>query len=205
MKRALLIVDLQNDFMPGGALGVKGGDEIVPLINQLIDEFDCVVASQDWHPSGHVSFAETHGKKVGETLQLDGVVQELWPVHCVQETEGAAVVNTLRSDQVGHFFYKGTDPQIDSYSAFFDNDHEHATGLNDYLRKKGVESLYLVGLTTDFCVLYSALDALELGYEVSVIRDACCPVFNEEEALKKIKAQGGEVITSCDLIKNPIK
>ena len=205
MKKALLIVDLQNDFMPQGALGVKGGDEILPLVNQLIDEFDCVVASQDWHPSGHISFAETHGKKVGEILQLGEEIQELWPVHCVQKTEGAALVTGLRLDQIEHFFHKGTDPEIDSYSAFFDNDHEHETGLDNYLRKKGVESLYLVGLTTDFCVLYSALDAIELGYKVFVIRDVCRPVFDEEEALKKIRAQGGNVITACDLMKNPIK
>ena len=198
MKKALLIVDLQYDFMPGGALGVKGGDEIVPLIIPLIGKFDYTITSQDWHPEGHVSFAKTHGKEVGDTILVDGVKQELWPVHCVQETPGAALVKELRGDQIDCAIKKGVDKAIDSYSTFFDNDQESETGLDDFLREIGVKRLYIVGLTTDFCVKYSVLDALELGYEVVVIADACRPVFNEKEALKEMEKAGAIILQSSE-------
>lgn len=196
--KALIIVDLQNDFLPGGALGVKGGDEILPIINRLIEHFDVVVASQDIHPKKHVSFAKTHGKKVGEKIDLDGHLQELWPVHCVENTPGAALSKALKIGKIDAFFEKGTDLDIDSYSAFFDNDHEQDTGLDDYLRDRNIKTIYLVGLTTDFCVKFTALDALALEYEVVVIRDACKPVFEEEETLKKLQEKGVKVIFSKD-------
>ena len=203
MKEALVIVDLQYDFMPDGALGVKGGDEIIPIINMLSGKFDYTFASLDWHPKGHVSFAKSHGKNVGDTIDLDGQLQELWPEHCVQNTHGASVVKELKKDHIDRFIHKGTDKEIDSYSAFFDNDHEKETGLDDYLRERGVTKLYFAGLTTDFCVRYSALDALELGYEVAVISDACRAVFDEKKALSEMKKGGALIIQSSDLgVKN---
>ncbi len=196
MAEALLIVDLQYDFMPGGALGVKGGDEIIPVINKLMGKFDYTVASQDWHPKGHISFASTHGKKVGEIIEVDGIEQELWPIHCVEHTHGAALVKELKKDSIDRYFYKGTDLNIDSYSAFFDNDKEHETELDHFLREKGVTKLYIAGLTTDFCVKFSALDALDLGYEVVVIKDACRAVHDEKGALEEMKQAGAQIITS---------
>lgn len=196
MTEAFLIVDLQYDFMPGGALGVKGGDEIIPIINQLVGRFDYTVASQDYHPEGHVSFAEAHGKKVGETIDVEGFEQELWPVHCVEHTHGAALVKELKKDHIDRYFHKGTALNIDSYSAFFDNDKEHETGLDNFLREKEVRTLYVAGLTTDFCVKFSVLDALELGYEVIVIRDGCRPVHEEKKALEEMKKAGAKIMTS---------
>lgn len=198
-KRALIIVDVQNDFLPGGALGVEGGEEILPIINALIDQFDLVVASQDIHPEKHMSFAETHGKQVGEKINLGSQIQNLWPIHCVENTQGAALAEGLKKEKINAYFKKGTDLHIDSYSAFFDNDHEHKTGLDNYLRGRNVETVYIVGLTTDFCVKYTALDALSLGYRVIVVRDACKPVFDEEEPLKELQEKGAEVIFSKEV------
>lgn len=200
MTEALLIVDLQYDFMPGGALGVKGGDEIVPIINKLVGKFDYTIASQDYHPEGHISFADTHGKKVGEIIDVDAAKQELWPVHCVEHTHGAALIRELNKDHIDRYFHKGTDLNIDSYSAFFDNDKEHETGLDDFLRDKGVNTLYIAGLTTDFCVKFSVLDALELGYEVIVVKDGCRPVHNEKPAIEEMKKAGAKIISSEDLL-----
>ncbi|NGX51493.1 MAG: Streptothricin hydrolase [Chlamydiae bacterium] len=181
MKRALLIVDLQNDFMPGGALGVKEGDQIIPLINRLIEKFSLVIATQDWHPEGHVSF------------------EELWPIHCVEGSHGAQFVQELNQRGIHHIIHKGTEKAIDSYSAFFDNDGMHSTGLDKLLKEKGVEKLYIAGLATDYCVLYSAVDALKLGYQVAVIRDACRPVYDEKEPLRSMEEAGAEIITTIDL------
>lgn len=199
MKEALLIVDLQNDFMPGGALGVKGGDEILPIINTLTGKFDFTVASLDWHPEGHVSFASTHKKEVGESIQVDGIRQELWPVHCLQNTHGASLVKELNKAHIDRYFHKGIDHGVDSYSAFFDNDKERETGLDNYLRQQEVTKLYIAGLTTDFCVKYSTLDALELGYEVVVIADACRAVFDEKEALEEMKKAGATLMNASSL------
>ncbi|MCB1107666.1 MAG: bifunctional nicotinamidase/pyrazinamidase [Chlamydiia bacterium] len=199
MKKGLLIVDLQYDFMPGGALGVERGDEIIRAINDLIGKFDVTAASQDWHPEGHVSFAKTHGKKVGETVEVHGRAQELWPIHCVQNTHGAALVKELNQKEIDHFVYKGANSNTDSYSAFLDNDGETETGLDDYLRERGVKKLYIVGLATDFCVKFSALDALELGYEVVVIADACRAVYDEDKALEEMKQKGAKVAALSDL------
>lgn len=198
---ALIIVDLQNDFLPGGALGVEEGDAIIPIINNLTDQFDLVVASQDIHPERHVSFAETHGLKVGDTINLDGQCQTLWPIHCVENTKGAAYTEKLKNEKIKAHFQKGTHPHIDSYSAFFDNDHEYETKLDKYLREREVKTLFIVGLTTDFCVKFTALDALALDYKVVVIRDACKPVFEEEEVLKELQKKGAEVIFSHELLR----
>ncbi|MCB1110788.1 MAG: bifunctional nicotinamidase/pyrazinamidase [Chlamydiia bacterium] len=201
MKTALLVVDLQYDFMPGGALAVKGGDEVVPLINALMGNFDYTIASQDWHPERHVSFATTHGKIAGESIEIDGVKQELWPIHCVQNTHGASLVEELKKDPIDHYFRKGIDRETDSYSAFFDNGKKRETGLDAFLKEHEVTKLYIAGLTTDFCVKYSALDALELGYEVIVIADACRAVFDKKDALKEMQQAGAEIVTvnSLDL------
>lgn len=201
--KALIIVDLQNDFLPGGALGVKERDEILPIINQLIERFDVVVASQDIHPKKHVSFAETHEKKVGEKIDLNGHLQELWPAHCVENTPGVALIKDLKTERIEALFKKGTDLHIDSYSAFFDNDHEHDTGLDDYLRKRNINTVYVAGLTADFCVKFTVLDALALDYKGVVIRDACKPVFEEEETLKELQEKGVNVIFSKEIDFSP--
>ncbi|QVL58341.1 MAG: bifunctional nicotinamidase/pyrazinamidase [Simkaniaceae bacterium] len=200
MTEALLIVDLQYDFMPGGALGVSGGDEIIPIINKLVGKFDYTIVSQDYHPEGHVSFANTHNKEVGEIIDINGTKQELWPIHCVEQTHGAALVKELKKDHIDRYFHKGTDLNIDSYSAFFDNDKEHETGLDDFLRDKGVSTLYIVGLTTEFCVKFSALDALELGYEVIVIKDGCRPIHDDKKALEEMKKAGAKIVTLKHLL-----
>jgi nicotinamidase/pyrazinamidase len=198
--KALVIVDLQNDFMPGGPLGVPGADQLAAVINALIPKFPLVVASQDWHPPDHGSFATNHpGKKPGD---VDHQNQLLWPVHCVRDTPGAKLVAELNKEKIARSFYKGTEKTIDSYSAFFDNLHLKSTGLGDYLKSQGVTDLFFVGVATDYCVLYTALDALNLGFSVSVIADACRPINldpkGEERALAAIVAKGGKVISSCD-------
>lgn len=198
---ALLIVDMQNDFMPQGPLGVPGADQLLPVLNQLIPHFPLVVASMDWHPVGHISFASSHpGKSSGDQIDTPYGSQKLWPDHCIQHTPGAALVSSL--PPIAHCFYKGTDPQIDSYSIFFDNAKAHATGLAAFLKKRGVTTLFLTGLATEYCVLYSALDALALGFEVVVIKDAMCSICPSEgeQALDRIRAAGGRQILSCAII-----
>ena len=163
--RALVLVDLQYDFMPEGALAVPRGDEVVEVANRLMERFDLVVASRDWHPANHGSFASQHpGLKAGDFVKLDGIDQVLWPDHCVQETRGAMLHHALRSERIRKIVDKGTDPKIDSYSAFFDNAHRRATGLGDYLRSENVDEAFLMGLATDYCVRGSVLDAVKLGY-----------------------------------------
>lgn len=172
--KALIVIDVQNDFCPGGALGVAGGDEIVPLVNRLIGQFDHVVLTQDWHPAGHSSFASSHpGKGPFETVEMPYGPQTLWPDHCVQGTEGAAFHPGLEWTKAEMVIRKGFRPAIDSYSAFFENDHETPTGLAGYLRERGLSDLTLVGLATDFCVAYSALDAVRSGFKATVLLDAC--------------------------------
>lgn len=171
---ALIFVDVQNDFVPGGALAVPEGDAVVPICNRLSGHFELVVATQDWHPKNHGSFAASHpGHKIGDVIDLNGLSQFLWPVHCVQDTPGAAFVPGLDVSRVDRVFRKGTDPGIDSYSGFFDNGHRKATGLGDYLKQKGVTDIYVAGLATDYCVKFTALDARSLGFSTSVIEDAC--------------------------------
>ena len=170
---ALIIVDLQNDFCPGGSLPVKDGDKIVSLINELQKQFNLVVATQDWHPKDHGSFASNHKMKPGEIIELNGLQQILWPDHCVQGSKGAEFVKGLDLSHVDKIFQKGTDKNIDSYSGFFDNGHKKSTGLGDYLKKKGVADVYVCGLATDYCVKFTALDAKALGFNTILLKEAC--------------------------------
>ncbi|MEX0317793.1 MAG: bifunctional nicotinamidase/pyrazinamidase [Ruegeria sp.] len=173
MTHALLVIDVQNDFCPGGALAVPGGDEVVPLINARMAEFDSVILTQDWHPAGHSSFASSHaGKAPFELTEMPYGPQVLWPDHCVQSTEGAAFHPNLRTD-ADLILRKGFRTAIDSYSAFFENDHTTPTGLEGYLRTRGIDTLTVAGLATDFCVHYSAVDAAKLGFDVTVRMEAC--------------------------------
>ncbi len=173
-QEALVVIDVQNDFCPGGALAVGGGHEIVPLVNDLIRGFEHVVLTQDWHPAGHSSFASTHaGKGPFETIAMPYGEQTLWPDHCVQGSPGADFHPALDWTRAELVVRKGFRPAIDSYSAFFENDRTTPTGLAGYLRERGIGTLTLVGLATDFCVAYSALDAARLGFAVTVRLDAC--------------------------------
>ncbi len=173
-QHALIVIDVQNDFCPGGALAVAEGDQIVPGINALMDEFAAVVLTQDWHPDGHSSFASQHpGKSPMEMTQMPYGPQVLWPDHCVQGSQGAAFHRNLNTDRADMVIRKGFRRAIDSYSAFFENDHETPTGLEGYLRTRGIERLTMVGLATDFCVNFSAVDAARLGFEVTVRQDLC--------------------------------
>ena len=173
MANALVVIDVQNDFCPGGALAVAGGDEIVQPINAMMDGFDAVILTQDWHPAGHSSFASSHpGKGPYEMIEMPYGPQVLWPDHCVQGTGGAAFHAGLRVD-ADLIIRKGFNPAIDSYSAFFENDHTTPTGLEGYLRTRGIDTLTLVGLATDFCVNFSAVDAARLGFKVTVDLAAC--------------------------------
>ncbi|HUO09519.1 MAG TPA: bifunctional nicotinamidase/pyrazinamidase [Phycisphaerae bacterium] len=171
---ALLLIDIQNDFLPTGALPVPEGDQIIPIANALMPRFSHIVATQDWHPADHGSFAANHpGKKPGDLITLNGPPQILWPTHCVQNTPGAEFAPALDRARITHIIQKGTDPAIDSYSGFFDNAHRKATGLHDYLRAHNITHLHLLGLATDYCVKFTALDARQLGYTVTLIEDAC--------------------------------
>jgi nicotinamidase/pyrazinamidase len=170
----LVVVDVQNDFCPGGSLAVPGGDQVVPVINRLAGSFAHVVLTQDWHSPGHQSFASSHpGRKPFETTELSYGTQVLWPDHCVQDTPGAAFHAALDIRRAELIVRKGFHPAVDSYSAFYENDRRTPTGLGGYLRERGVLRLFFVGLATDFCVRYSAEDAKQLGFEVVVIEDAC--------------------------------
>ena len=172
--RALIVVDIQNDFCPGGALAVAGGDEIVPLVNAIVAGFDHVVLTQDWHPAGHSSFATSHpGREPFETVDMPYGRQTLWPDHCVQGTKGAEFHPGLDWTKAELVVRKGFRPEIDSYSAFFENDHATPTGLAGYLRERGISDLTFVGLATDYCVAYSALDAVRAGFSATVRLDAC--------------------------------
>ena len=174
MTHALIVIDVQNDFCPGGALAVSGGDEIVPGINALMAEFDAVILTQDWHPAGHSSFASSHeGAAPMSLTQMPYGPQVLWPDHCIQGSVGAHFHPDLTTDRADLIIRKGYNPAIDSYSAFFENDHSTPTGLDGYLRTRGIDRLTMVGLATDFCVNYSAVDAAKLGYAVTVREDLC--------------------------------
>lgn len=173
MTHALLVIDVQNDFCPGGALAVAGGDEIVAGINTAMADFDAVVLTQDWHPAGHSSFASTHGAAPMSMMEMPYGPQVLWPDHCIQGTQGAAFHNQLHFDRADLIIRKGYNPAIDSYSAFFENDKTTPTGLEGYLRTRGITTLTLVGLATDFCVNYSAVDAANLGFDVTVNMALC--------------------------------
>ncbi len=202
MKTALILVDVQNDFCPGGSLPVTGGFDILPVINQLQPLVDLVVATKDWHPQNHSSFAVNHGKPVGEVIMLDGLQQILWPAHCVQGSGGAEFVPGLKTERITKIFDKGTDPAIDSYSGFFDNGHKRATGLGEYLKQQGITDVYVVGLATDYCVKWTALDAQQLGFNTSVVLDACRGVNlkpgDVDRAIEELKNASIAVIQSAD-------
>ena len=174
MKTALILVDLQNDFVEGGALAVRGGSEVIPVANWLMPKFDLIAATQDWHPADHQSFASQHaGIEVGECFDLHGLSQVAWPDHCVQGTHGAEFVSELNLDRIDHVVRKGTDPRIDSYSGFFDNGKRHATSLAGYLREQSIGAVAIMGLATDYCVRFTALDAVAEGFATSLITDGC--------------------------------
>jgi len=174
MKTALLIIDIQNDFCPAGALEVLGGNDIIPYINEEMVKYDCVVLTQDWHPKGHSSFATSHeGKNPLDLIEMPYGDQVLWPDHCVQGSKGAEFHPDLNIDQANAIIRKGSNPRIDSYSAFFENDRKTPTGLDGYFKSLEIENINLVGLATDFCVNYSAQDAANLGYKVSVLEKMC--------------------------------
>lgn len=201
----LLLVDLQNDFMPGGALPVLKGKEILPAINRLLEgKFDLIVASKDWHPNEHGSFAATHGKRPSEKILLEGLEQILWPIHCVQETEGAGFVEGWDTTKVNSIVYKGIEKSIDSYSAFFDNALLRSTGLFELLKEKNIHTLYIAGLTTEYCVKYSVLDALQLGLKVYLVTDGCAAVNldpnDESAALFEMEQAGARLITSFEVL-----
>ncbi len=203
--KALLLIDIQNDFLPGGALAVEEGDRIIPIINEIIHyPFDLIIASKDWHPHDHMSFADNHeGKNVGDHIHLAGLDQILWPAHCVQGTIGSEFAPGWDTTQVDKVIYKGMDPLLDSYSVFYDNGHLHSTGLENYLKEKGVKEIYIAGLATDYCIKFSALDASELGFQVFVILDACRGVnlqpHDIEKACEKMRFAGAALISCRDL------
>lgn len=173
MSHALLVIDVQNDFCPSGALAVTGGNDIVAPINALMPDFDTVILTQDWHPAGHSSFATSHNADPMSLIQMPYGPQVLWPDHCIIGTQGSAFHSDLNVDRADMIIRKGFNPKIDSYSAFFENDHTTPTGLDGYLRTRGIDTLTLVGLATDFCVNYSAVDAAKLGFAVTVRTDLC--------------------------------
>ena len=197
--RALLLIDIQNDFLPGGRLAVPDGDAIIPLVNDLQARFDLVVATQDWHPLGHQSFASSHaGRAPFEQIDLHGLPQVLWPDHCTQASAGAELAASLRTERVEAIFRKGTSAEIDSYSAFFDNGHRKSTGLANYLRGRGVTVVYVAGLAGDYCVYYSALDALAAGFETHVIVDAIRAISADgfRAAQADLQAKGAHLVES---------
>ncbi|PIE70731.1 MAG: nicotinamidase/pyrazinamidase [Deltaproteobacteria bacterium] len=200
MKKTLILVDVQNDFSPTGALPVPDGDAVVPVINRMIPLFDRVIATKDWHPAGHASFASVYGKTPGETIDLNGCPQILWPDHCVQGTVGADFIPGLQTEAIQKVILKGTHPEIDSYSGFFDNAHKQATGLEAYLKNEGVSAIYIAGLATDYCVKFTALDARALGLKTFVIQDACRAVNmapgDGDAAVQEMADAGCEIIHS---------
>jgi nicotinamidase/pyrazinamidase len=203
--KALILVDLQYDFCLHGALAVEGADQLIPIANKLMSHFDLVVATQDWHPANHGSFAANHPwRKPGQVIELNGLSQILWPIHCVEGSFGAEFVQELNTDKIDKVFPKGTDVGIDSYSGFFDNGHQKSTGMSDFLQEKDVKEVYVMGLAADYCVKFTALDAAELGFETYLISDATKGVNikpdDVENAFQEMKKQGIQFITSKEII-----
>ncbi len=199
-QSALLIVDVQKDFCPGGALAVSRGDNIIPVINRIAPDFPVVVATRDWHPAGHISFASSHpGKSVYDTVEADGLEQVLWPDHCVQGTDGAGFHDSLDIGPVSMILHKGCSPSLDSYSAFFDNGKRAATGLEGYLKGLGINTVYICGLATDYCVFFSAMDAARAGFETFVISNAVkavnVPAGSEAAAVGRMEKAGIGMVT----------
>ena len=203
-KRALIIVDVQKDFMPGGTLAVPNGDEIIPTINKILPKFDLVIFTLDWHPENHNSFASQHeGKKEFDVIDINGNKQVLWPDHCIQDTPGAALhpdINLSLIDGSFYFFKKGINPEIDSYSGFYDN-NRNSSELSDFLNEKGVEKVFLVGLAFEYCLAFTAIDAALLGFKTTVIKEGTRPIrlssFNE--VMKKFKDAGVNLIEEWEM------
>ena len=203
--RCLILIDIQNDFVSNGSLSILDGESIIPLVNKLQQKFSLVVASQDWHPVGHCSFASNHkGNEVGNKIIIEESEQILWPDHCIQNTFGSDLVATLARKKINKFIKKGTDKNIDSYSCFFDNQRKRNTGLLDYLQDNGVLDIYIVGLATDYCVKFSALDSQILGFNTYVIQDACKGVeLNKGDinlSYSHMKESGVSIIESNSLL-----
>jgi nicotinamidase/pyrazinamidase len=199
--RALVLVDLQYDFCPGGSLAVARGDETITIANRLMPHFSTIVATQDWHPANHKSFAVNNpGTKEGDVIDLGSTRQVMWPAHCVQNTRGAELHGDLDRAKITQVFHKGTDPAIDSYSGFFDNGHLKATGLAAWLNERWIKQLYVLGLATDFCVKFTALDARQLGFDVFLVEDGCRGVElkpgDSERAIAEMKGAGVAVVES---------
>jgi nicotinamidase/pyrazinamidase len=201
MTRALVLVDLQYDFMPGGALAVAHGDDTVAVAKRLIPKFDTVVATQDWHPRNHKSFAVNNpGAEVGELRTLGGLPQVMWPEHCVQGSRGAELHAELERSRMTAVFRKGIDPEIDSYSGFFDNGHVKSTGLADWLHQRKITKLYVLGLATDYCVKFTVLDARDLGFDTLLVEDGCRAVElqpgDSDRAIAEMRKVGATIIDS---------
>lgn len=203
--KALIIVDVQNDFIPGGALAVNEGDLIVPVINELQQKFDFIVATQDWHPAEHGSFASNHSQKsVGEYIDLNGVNQILWPVHCVQGSNGAEFHPDLKRSKWKSIFKKGKNSLVDSYSGFFDNNKQGDTGLSAYLKENDIDEVFVCGLATDYCVKYTVLDAISEGFKTTLIADATRAVnINENDyihAIEEMAQAGAKVVLAEEIL-----
>ena len=206
MTSALLLIDIQHDFLNGGALEVPNGNEIIPVANAMIERFDTVIATQDWHPAGHGSFASSHSKPQYELIDLHGLPQVLWPDHCVQGTHGAEFHPALQMDRIDQIIQKGSDPTVDSYSGFADNGGRIQTELDDSLRSKNIDTLYVCGLATDYCVKFTVLDALTRGYTVYLIVDGCRGVnqhiHDSQKAILEMEKAGVKLIASADVPNN---
>ena len=201
--KALVILDVQNDFIPGGSLEVPDGDLVVPVINRLQEYFELVVATQDWHPQKHISFASNHpGERPFNKLDLNGIDQVLWPDHCVQGTEGAMFHPDLETNRFSAIFCKGMNPYVDSYSGFYDNRHQVSTGLAGYLKDRGVTDLYFCGLAGDICVYHTIIDAIKEGFSSTLLEDASRPLHNETFVFikKELTDKGVNIIKSGQII-----
>jgi len=202
---ALLLVDLQNDFCPGGALAVEEGDQVIAIANRLMPYFHTVIATQDWHPSHHKSFASQHSPhRAGDIILLHQKPQILWPDHCVQHSYGAQFHPDLNQKNIHKIIQKGADPNVDSYSAFYDNHHLKNTGLTEWLRKKSILALYVMGLATDYCVQYTCLDAIQDHFRVHLVVDGCRGVNlkpkDTDHALSEMKNKGVQFVHSKDIL-----
>lgn len=202
---AFVIIDVQNDFLPGGALAVADGDAVIPVINRVQPRFPLVVATQDWHPANHGSFAANHpGGQPFDRAELNGLPQTLWPVHCVQHSPGAHLASRLNQTAIAKIFQKGTDAGIDSYSGFFDNAQRRSTGMGEWLKSRSVSEVYLCGLATDYCVKFTALDGLRLGFGIYVIKDACRGVNlrrdDAQGALEEMRRAGARIVDSAQFL-----
>ena len=203
--KTLIVVDIQNDFLPGGALAVNEADQIIPIVNALMKQFELIVATQDWHPSDHGSFASNHeNKKPGDQIILSGLNQILWPDHCIQGSKGTEFSKDLEITRFNKIFQKGTDIHVDSYGGFFDNGKKKDTGLNTFLLENGVDEVFIVGLATDYCVKFTAIDSVELGFITTVISDATRAVNliegDFEHSLEEMNAKGINIIQSTDIL-----